>query len=901
MDEDGAVHDSGRTGQAVIDELREELRLAHEQQSFKTTVEDVSSDEEESSFGEDGDDDMWDWDAAELEEVEYDEDEDVYSTDMGAWDRLHGRFMQEVAELENQLSDEDKAILRAFAFHVKNNLSEEAFAELPQVFPAAGLPSLHKIKARLTFLSGVNAQYYDCCINSCMAYTGPFADLNECAYCRTSRLDSYGKARRQFMYVPMESRLAALYLHRGTAEKMLYRADYLSDSTTTSDIFDGSHYKDLCSRFVTVEGRQLDHQFFADRRDIALGLSSDGFAPWRRRKKTAWPIILYNYNLPPEIRFHKNNIIPLCVVPGPKKPKDFDSFLWPAVEELLRLAVGVPAFDSTSLSPFSLHAYLVLVSGDMPAVSMIMQMKGHNGLFPCRMCTIRGLPIPDSRNHAHYVPLHRQRHPAVQENPGDFIAQYSGAALPLRTHEQYLTQAREVMRAPTNAEAERRAKACGIKGLPLLSHLPSLSFPHSFPFDFMHLIWENLVPNLVALWTGQFKGLGEGHGQYEFTKTVWDAIGEATARSGDTLPSIFGPRLGDISQDRSACTADAWSLWTLYIAPVLLRSRFLHARYYSHFVSLVELLNLCLQFEVSTNEIQAIRSGFIDWVQKYEKYYYQYSPDRMATCPVTIHALLHIADGIEVCGPVWTTWAFPMERFCGTLQPAIKSRRHPWSSINNRILALSRLNQVKLKYGLHEELSLRPPADENVRHGELHDADYPTCVLMPPHRRIDPDKGLLDKLVGCLVTRFDARPGEIRNMVCRDVDIWGKVRILPDGDTAHAAALAKLTQDRRDQTYVRVYVDKHTRRRKKAPEYELSTFYGRLEHIISLRFESAEALRILGVDKHTTVFLAAIKSCAITSSHPRLDIHYYSQYGPLSLVDITCSIAAVLSLELSLC
>ena len=58
-------------------------------------------------------------------------------------------------------------------------------------------------------------------------------------------------------------------------------------------------------------------------------------------------------------------------------------------------------------------------------------------------------------------------------------------------------------------------------------------------------------------------------------------------------------------------------------------------------------------------------------------------------------------------GPVWTYWAFPMERFCGRLQSSLRSRRDPWSNLNERVVAIARLDQIKLKYGLDDELSLR--------------------------------------------------------------------------------------------------------------------------------------------------------------------------------------------------
>jgi hypothetical protein len=89
--------------------------------------------------------------------------------------------------------------------------------------------------------------------------------------------------------------------------------------------------------------------------------------------------------------------------------------------------------------------------------------------------------------------------------------------------------------------------------------------------------------------------------------------------------------------------------------------------------------------------------------------YYQHKPERVSTCPVTIHALLHIADSIEASGPVWAAWAFPMERYCGSLTPAVKSRCFPFSSIDRHVTELAQLSQIKLFHGLSDTLSLRAP------------------------------------------------------------------------------------------------------------------------------------------------------------------------------------------------
>ncbi|KIJ20553.1 hypothetical protein PAXINDRAFT_28036, partial [Paxillus involutus ATCC 200175] len=55
-------------------------------------------------------------------------------------------------------------------------------------------------------------------------------------------------------------------------------------------------------------------------------------------------------------------------------------------------------------------------------------------------------------------------------------------------------------------------------------------------------------------------------------------------------------------------------------------------------------------------------------------------------------------------GPVWTSWTFSMERFCGFLQAGLCSRRFPWSNLNKRVLHLSYLSQLKVKFNLKEEL-----------------------------------------------------------------------------------------------------------------------------------------------------------------------------------------------------
>ena len=183
-------------------------------------------------------------------------------------------------------------------------------------------------------------------------------------------------------------------------QSMQYCRNHTHIPGTFTDIFDGKDYQTLCGAPITVNNIPFKSgsKYFEDPHDVALGLSTDGFGIFNRGQATAWPLILFNYNLPPETQFHINNIISLGIIPGPNKPAISDLFLIPLLEELYQLARGVHTYDALSKSMFYLRAFLILIFGDLPAISMLMKMKGVNGLSPCQAYTIKAIPIPRDTN-----------------------------------------------------------------------------------------------------------------------------------------------------------------------------------------------------------------------------------------------------------------------------------------------------------------------------------------------------------------------------------------------------------------------------------------------------------------------------------------------------------------------
>ena len=502
--------------------------------------------------------------------------------------------------VQEHLDPGDLDTICAFNYHITKSTTRDAFESLRHTFPTRvqNVQSLYETQRRIAELSGLKPEYSDCCIKICCCFTGSYEKLDRCPFpeCQEPRYDKSGNPRMRFQHLPVGPRLQAMFLNKDIIKLLDYRTNHTSRPDhpgSMSDVFDGKLYRELCKKFVQVGDQTFDHRYFEDKHDIALGLSLDGFPIFNKRNLSAWPVILINFSLPPDIRTHLIHLLCYGVIPSPKAVKDIDSFLYPLNCELEKLARGITSLDLRSKEMFLLRAFLILIFGDMPAIAKVMRMKGHNGFCPCCFCEIHGVRSTGS---VYYVPLARF----------DGEESYDAKALEKRTHEQFLNQAEEVITAQTNAEEDRLSMRYGIKGVPLLSLVGTLTLPLSFPLDFMHLIFENLVPNLVAHYTGNFKGLDAGTEEYIFPPHIWSEICETGSASGDTIPSQFGGRVPNLERERSHMTAEAWSFWVMFIAPIILRNRFSKPRYYTHFMKLVHLIHLCLAYDMKTSDIDTI-------------------------------------------------------------------------------------------------------------------------------------------------------------------------------------------------------------------------------------------------------------------------------------------------------
>jgi hypothetical protein len=164
-----------------------------------------------------------------------------------------------------------------------------------------------------------------------------------------------------------------------------------------------------------------------------------------------------------------------------------------------------------------------------------------------------------------------------------------------------------------------------------------------------------------------------------------------------------------------------------------------------------------------------------------------------------------------------------MERFCGELQPAIKSRRFPFACIDRYLVSAARLTQLMVRYNLVEELSMRSrPHKKGTLEFSLeackavgvfpicfraHDTTPDdTCVLLPPRKKEPLAPGLLTAVVAALATRFNITDMALmRSLIpANQIMQWGKVRRTDGGggDTMNASSTATCGEDSRDASFV---------------------------------------------------------------------------------------------------
>ncbi|EJU02721.1 hypothetical protein DACRYDRAFT_50847, partial [Dacryopinax primogenitus] len=118
-----------------------------------------------------------------------------------------------------ELSARDQKRFKAFHTKMEAHLMIAQYKVLQNASPEV-FPPLSKVLWHVNFISAIKTVSYDCCVNSCVAYTGVLTKETICPHCSEPCLKPNGQAHRQYAYLPLIPQLQVQY-GNGRCAKLL--------------------------------------------------------------------------------------------------------------------------------------------------------------------------------------------------------------------------------------------------------------------------------------------------------------------------------------------------------------------------------------------------------------------------------------------------------------------------------------------------------------------------------------------------------------------------------------------------------------------------------------------------------------------------------------------------------
>jgi hypothetical protein len=441
------------------------------------------------------------------------------------------------------------------------------------------------------------------------------------------------KHRKQFTTLPIAPQIQAFFQSIEGANSMQYRRQYTdiliaelarNNNRTTSmyrDIFDGHNY------LQAVMAEEIQEN------DTVLVLSIDGAQLYRNKQSDCWMCIFLVIDLVPGKRYLKKHILPGGIIPGPSKPKNLDSFLFPGLFHLAAVQnEGLNVWNALTKTYFMSNLYLLLGTADGPAMAYLNGRVGHHGRVHCRFqCPIIGRHKPGG---AHYYPARFKptgynlagcNHPDV--NIKKELREFNSTL----AAKKYRKDLCIVMHSQNKAQFDRNRLETGICKPTIFLGFRSdriLGIPACFGGDSMHLTALNIPDLLITLWRGTIS-VDDTDKRSSWTwmalkdADVWRRHGEEVASSKPYIPGSFDrcPR-NPAEKLNSGYKAWEYLLYIFGLGPCLF-SGILPPAYWENYCKLVRGVHLLLQEEIKLLELKEAEKLLAEFTDDFENLYVQ--------------------------------------------------------------------------------------------------------------------------------------------------------------------------------------------------------------------------------------------------------------------------------------
>jgi hypothetical protein len=479
-----------------------------------------------------------------------------------------------------------------------------------------GLVSIYKLKLFFTSLRSPLQKHYFC--RNCHAPVTIDFVICPNRFCNADL--SQSRARSFFLVIPLHSQITALFSRKGFAKCIGHRfARVKHNQNNIEDIYDSYVYKQLCDHDGPLSAKFPYN--------LSFTCNTDGIPLFKSSKFSIWPVYLMINELPYYLRKQQTNMLLYGLWFGESKPT-MSTFCQPLHEMLSDLeTVGVTV--DVSGKPEICRCFLICLTADLPAKSLIMNTLQFNGNYSCSRCLQQG------QNHRTTNAGNVHIFPYVHADPVG----------PPRTMTQCVEDAKLACTSQTAVH--------GIKGPSFLMFMNSFNFVRSTSVDYMHCILLGITKLLLTLW------FSASHRDSKFS--MYNMVHKVDERLQYIRPPSYISRLPrSISCHLKFWKASELRSWLLYYSLPILKDCMLSAYLY-HYAALVETVYILSSSSISEQDIQLCQRNVRYFVYLFGELY----GERYMT--LNIHSLLHLPEVVCDIGPLWAHSCFPMESANGSL------------------------------------------------------------------------------------------------------------------------------------------------------------------------------------------------------------------------------------------
>ena len=437
------------------------------------------------------------------------------------------------------------------------------------------------------------------------------------------------RSEKIFPFASIRNQLASMYCRPEFEKNLRHWSERKQFDDILTDIYDGQIWKN----FKETNDENSPNFFRPEVADSHLGLmlNLDWFQPYDGVVHSTGVIYAAICNLPQDMRFKRENMLILGLLPGPNEVSlhKINHYLAPIVNKLVLLWDGVTLNKTYEYQETrEIRAALILVSCDIPAARKIC---GHiSALSSCHRCVKKA----NYENHKHNF--------AGMDNMNEWFIS--------RNSVQFREDALGWRRCNSNAARGRFVKITGVRWTELL-RLPYFDPIQFLTIDPMHCLFLG-----IAKWIVKRIWVDEKILKPESLKEIQKKMNQFQ------VPADVGriPGKVECGEGFANFTADQWRVFFTVYATVSLWKHLpdVDRKILTRFVKICTIL---VGRIVQSNLIDEAHQKLVEIVKIIEQ---NYGRDMITP---NLHLSLHLCECAKDFGPLYAFWCFSFERMNGVL------------------------------------------------------------------------------------------------------------------------------------------------------------------------------------------------------------------------------------------